>query len=254
MSLCVEHLSFGFHASLVLDDISFEIAYGNLVCLLGCNGAGKSTLLRCLLGLLPLKQGRVLVGKRDLSSLSRKEQAKTMAYIPQGSKIHYSDRALDLVLMGTTSQLSPIACPGKPQMAVAQEAFSLLGISHLAHRCYDQLSGGEQQMVLIARAIAQQAPILIMDEPCANLDYGNQSLLLAKIQELTKYNYLVLMSTHNPDHVLRYAHEALILQNKTILALSSPREGLDATLLEGIYGIPMLVQTLGGIPSCVPLV
>lgn len=253
MSLCVEHLSFGFSSSVVLDDISFQLEYGTLVCLLGCNGAGKSTLFRCILGLLPHQKGRILVDQRDASSLSRRERAKAMAYIPQGSKVSYSDRALDLVLMGTTAELGLFSSPGKAQMERAQRALSLLGIPHLAHCCYDHLSGGEQQLVLIARAIAQQASILIMDEPCASLDYGNQSLLLTQLQNLTKYNYLVLLSTHHPEHVLRYADEALILQDRTIECLSSPSERLNASLLQRIYGIPMLVQTVGGIPSCVPL-
>lgn len=252
MSLRVKNLSFGFPSMKILDDIFFEAQYGHLVCLLGCNGAGKSTLFRCILGLLPYQNGSILVDDTDILSLSIKDRAKKIAYIPQrlSRDCHYV--ALDLVLMGTTSQLGHFSSPGRNQITKAYEALEMLDVAYLAKRCYAQLSGGERQLVLIARAIAQQTKILIMDEPCASLDYGNQIMVLEQIKKLTKQNYLVLMSTHNPEHALLYADEALVLLDKKIECFHSPCEIMNASMIERIYHVPVVIYEVGGIPVCIP--
>jgi iron complex transport system ATP-binding protein len=252
LSLRVDHLSFGFHGIKALDDIFFEVDYGNLACLLGCNGAGKSTLFRCILGLLPYQQGNIFVDDTDISSLSIKDRAKKIAYIPQGLSGDCYYVALDLVLMGTSSQLGHFSSPGKIQITRAYEALEMLDIAYLAKRCYAHLSGGERQLVLIARAIAQQTKILIMDEPCASLDYGNQIMVMDEIKKLAKQNYLMLMSTHNPEHALLYADETLVLLDKKIECFHSPCEIMNASLIERIYGVPVVIYEVGGIPVCIP--
>lgn len=252
MSLHVNHLSFGFHSTKVLDDIFFEVSDGSLVCLLGCNGAGKSTLFRCILGLLPYSQGTVLVDGIDILSLSIKDRAKKIAYIPQGISAKCYDMVLDLVLMGTTSRLGPFSCPSKTQIATAYEALEMLDIGSLAKRCYAHLSGGEKQLVLIARAIAQQTKLFIMDEPCASLDYGNQIMVMDKVKTLTKQDYLVLMSTHNPNHALLFSDKILVLVDKKLECFQSPSEIMATSIIDRIYGVPVVLYEVGGIPICIP--
>lgn len=252
MSLCVEHLCFGYRCWNVLDDVSFSADDGNLYCLLGCNGAGKSTLFRCILGMLPFKKGRILADGADIRSLSIKERARRIAYIPQSQSGVFNYSALDIVLMGTTSQLSSFSCPGKSQVEKALKAMEALGVARLAERSYAHLSGGERQLVLIARAIAQQATTLIMDEPCSSLDYGNQIYVMQQVKNLAKKGYLVLMSTHNPEQAFLFADQVLVLQDKRIECCGAPREVLSAPLIERIYGISVTLHDVDGIPVCIP--
>lgn len=252
MSLRVEHLTFGYRCWNVLDDVSFEAGDGNLICLLGCNGAGKSTLFRCILGMLPYKKGNIQVDGTDIHSLSIKERAQRIAYIPQSQTGVFNYSVLDIVLMGTTSQLGSFSCPGKSQIEKATEAMEMLGIAQFAERSYAHLSGGEQQLVLIARAIAQQAKTLIMDEPCSSLDYGNQVYVMEQVKSLAKQGFLVLMSTHNPEQAFLFADQVMVLLNKKIECCGSPGEVLDAPLIERIYGIPVSLHDVDGTYLCVP--
>ena len=252
MSLSVQNLSFAYNCWKVLENVSFEAEPGNLICLLGSNGAGKSTLFRCILGMLPYKRGSIRVDGEEVLPLSYQERAKKIAYIPQSQTGVFNYSALDIVLMGTTSQLGRFSCPGRAQTEQARAALELLGIEHLENRNYAHLSGGEQQLVLIARAVAQQARTLIMDEPCSSLDYGNQVRVMERAQNLAKQGYLVLMSTHNPEQAFQFADRALVLLDKRIECFGVPKEVLNARLIERIYGIPVTVYELDGASVCIP--
>jgi len=170
----IRNLKFAYGDYQVLKDISFEAREGAKLCILGPNGAGKSTMFRCILGLLRGYEGDILIDGTEVSDLPAKERASRMAYIPQTSRQAFSYTALDMVLMGASSSMSAWRSPGAKEKKQALNALERLEIRDLAGRLYTNLSGGEQQLVLIARAIAQGAKTLIMDEPTSSLDYGNQ--------------------------------------------------------------------------------
>lgn len=251
--LCVEHLSFAYREKNVLSEISFTLRGGEMLAVLGPNGVGKSTLFRCILGMLPGYSGQILLGGREIRRLSRAEMGKRIAYIPQIHRPTFGYTVLDTVLMGTTRQLSAFGQPGKAQIRVAMDALERVGAAHLAERDYAKLSGGEQQLALIARAIAQQAEILVMDEPTASLDYGNQFRVLKLAQSLAGAGYAVLLSTHNPQHALSFSSSVLALRDGSVEAFGEPKTVLNRELIAKLYGVDVcFVDTPAG-PMLVPL-
>ena len=239
--LKVEHLSAAYGGIHALYDISLKVDAGEIVAVLGANGAGKSTLFRCLLGFLTPQAGEIRLSGRPLSAYSRREAAEKIAYIPQSSEPIFNYTVLDTVLMGTTGTMNVLQRPGRRQQEAAMQALQRLGIEALAQRGIGTISGGERQLALIARALVQNAEILIMDEPTANLDFGNQQRVLAQIRALTARGYTVLLSTHNPEHALRYAHRVLALQGGHIAADGPTETALTPQLLQTLYGIQAIL-------------
>ena len=173
MSITIERLNFSYGNHPVLFDLNLEIPDATLVNVLGPNGVGKSTLFKCILGLNSGYTGRILVNGKDLSKLNIRQRAQEIAYIPQSHAPVYDYSVLDVVIMSTGHDLGIVGSPRKKHVERAYTALERVGIGHLAGRTYTQISGGEQQLVLIARAIAQDAHTIIMDEPTSALDYGN---------------------------------------------------------------------------------
>lgn len=254
MNLSVHSLYFSYQAAPLLRDLDFSLDTGSFVCVLGKNGAGKSTLFQCILNLQKNYTGMISLDGQNVKALKEKELAKSIAYIPQLHKQSFPFSVFDTVLMGTAASLSPFSTPKEAQKEAAMEALHLMGMEKYASRSFSHLSGGEQQMVLIARALAQKAPILIMDEPCSNLDYGNQIRLLKKLKQLSALGYLVLLSTHNSEHAFLFADKVLVLHNGTAMTPGKPQEVLTASLLEEIYNIPIQLYTSSDVPQpvCIP--
>ena len=254
MSIEVKNLSFSYGERPVLRDVSFTLERGALLSVLGPNGVGKSTLFRCILGLLKGYSGTITVDGQSVRDLGARELAKRVAYIPQSNYPAFNYSVFDMVLMGTTAQTGALAPPGKQQERAAHEALERLGIAEFARRSYTQLSGGERQMVLIARALAQQSPVLLMDEPTANLDYGNQLRVLSKVRALAEEGYAVIQSTHNPEQSYLFSHEILAMRDGRVLAHGAPREVLNAELVKELYGVDVEVESLKGdrMRVCVP--
>ena len=240
MSIDVERLSFSYGAHPVLRDVSFRAEPGQLVAVLGPNGAGKSTLFRCMLGFLPHYQGSISLCGRDVRHLPRRELARLAAYIPQSSQPLFDYTVRDTVLMGA----DPFHAPGRRQQETADRALEQLGIQDLWDRGVNEISGGQRQLALIARAMAQQARILLMDEPTASLDYGNQFRLLRQVRALADSGYTVLLSTHNPEHAFRFATHALVLQDGGVRAWGPVKETLTEELLRDMYRIPLTVADI----------
>ena len=252
MSLTVENLSFRYEKHEVLHEITFTAQAGELLAILGPNGVGKTTLFKCVMGLERRYTGMILADGVDLSALSPRERAHRVAAIPQAHPLSFRYSAFDMVLMGTSHSLSPFAVPGERERGLARDAMERVNIAHLADRPFDHLSGGEQQLVFIARALAQQAKILLMDEPTASLDYGNRLLVLQVARDLAREGYTVLLSTHDPQHALWFADRALALKEGRMLALGTPRKIVTADLLQQLYGRRIeLVETEQG-PVLVP--
>lgn len=238
MNLSVKELCFSYHKGTpVLKNVSFDVRSGEFLSVLGPNGVGKSTLFRCLLGSQRDYTGRILVGGDDIRSLPPRERARRIAYIPQTHTPTFGYTVLDTVLMGTTRQLSPFAEPRREQVEQSVAALERVGVEHLSERNFAHLSGGEQQLVLVARAIAQQADILIMDEPTSSLDYGNQLRVLEQIRGLTREGYTVLLSTHNPQHALSFADSVLALSGGCVAAAGSTEGVLTPELIRKLYRI-----------------
>ena len=252
MSLVIENLSFRYGGREVLHEISFAAEVGELLAILGPNGVGKTTLFKCVMGLERPCAGRILADGTDLSALSPRARAHRVALIPQVHPLSFRYSVFDMVLMGTSHQLSSFAVPGERERAAARAALERVNVAHLSERPFDRLSGGEQQLVFVARALAQQARILLMDEPTASLDYGNRLRVLGAARDLARDGYTVLLSTHDPQHALWYADRAMALQDGRILALGAPREVVTADLLCRLYGRKIaLVDTPQG-PVVVP--
>lgn len=247
MSISVRNLSFAHGTQAVLDDVSFEAQNGRLLAVLGPNGVGKTTLFRCILGLLRGYTGTIEADGADTRAFGAHELARRIAYIPQtrGQAFNYS--VLEMALMGTSHAVAALSVPKQKETDAARAALAQVGIPHLADKSYAHLSGGEQQLVLIARALAQQSKTLLMDEPTANLDYGNQTRVLETVRELAGRGYTVLLSTHNPQHALWYADLALALSDGHVAAFGVPDAVIDAPLIRTLYGIDVrFMETEGG--------
>lgn len=239
----VMDLSFCYKQRDIFNNISFSLEPGQLICLLGQNGAGKTTLFKCILKLLKPSAGRIMIDRQNTEGFNPRQMAARVAYIPQCHTSVFGYSAWDVVLMGTTAQLSPFSVPGGRQAASTAHAMELLDIIHLAKRPYRELSGGEQQMVLIARAIAQEAGILIMDEPCSNLDYGNQIDLMRTLKKLSSEGFLILLSIHNIDLAMMYADQLLVLHKGALAASGPPELVVTEELISNIYGLKAAIAS-----------
>ena len=244
MSIEVQNLSFSYGDRPVLHDISFRVEKGEFISILGPNGVGKSTLFRCVLGLLSGYTGQVLVDGADSRSFSVREAARHIAYIPQSSHPIFNYSVFDIVLMGRTSGLSTFRSPKKQDAELCRWALEKVGIPHLSDRCFHRLSGGEQQLVLIARALVQKAPILMLDEPTASLDFGNQLLVLEQCRNLAREGYTVIQTTHNPEQSYQYSDRILTLQHGRVLAEGTPKEVLTEKTIRALYGVEVDVVSL----------
>lgn len=248
MSIICEDLAFSYGGAPVLSGMSFSVKDGELAAVLGPNGAGKTTLFGCILGLLPKYTGKVLIDSHDAAALSARALASLAAYIPQRREQPFGYTVFETVLMGTAHALSPFSSPGARERLQAEEALATVGIGALADKYYSRISGGEQQLVLIARALAQNAKTLIMDEPTASLDFGNEARVLSAVRGLADSGYTVLMSTHSPQQAVTYADTSVAILNGRTAASGPPEKVLTAELLRSLYGVDAaLVNTEHGL-------
>ncbi|MBR3554282.1 MAG: ABC transporter ATP-binding protein [Oscillospiraceae bacterium] len=254
MSIEVRDLRFGYGSGEVLRGVSFTAPTGRLTSVLGPNGVGKSTLFRCLLGLMKGYTGSITVDGEDTRRLSARALAKKVAYIPQSHYPSFNYSVFNMVLMGTTSQVSLMSSPGEKQRRAAEEALERVGVAHLRDKGYTNISGGERQLVLIARALVQDAKVLILDEPTANLDYGNQIRVMEQLRELNTQGYTVVQSTHNPEQAFLFSHNVVAMQEGRVLAAGAPSLVVTEELMEKLYGADIRVCSLydDRVRVCVP--
>lgn len=229
----------------VLRDVHFALDAGQVLCILGANGAGKTTLFKSILGLLPLWRGDLCVNGESIRHWARARIAQSIGYVPQISNPPFSYTVMDVVLMGRTAYLKSYQTPKEADEQIAAAAIAQLGIERLAGRRYLELSGGEKQLVLIARALTQQPQILIMDEPTTGLDFGNQQLVLEQVHLLAGKGLAVVMSSHFPDHAFLYADKVLTLKDGTVRALGSPTEVITEETLAELYGVQTRIIRTG---------
>ncbi len=226
----------------IVHDISFELEPGSFMCILGENGCGKTTLLKAILALLPARRGSVTIGKTNLHTLNEKQRAKHLAYIPQAHRTPFPFTAGDVVRMGRTAYHQRFSRETEIDRTIANACLRQMQIEHLDEWPYTKLSGGQQQLVLIARALAQQASFLIMDEPTSHLDYGNQYRVLEKVNELRQYGIGVLMVTHDPSHCFYASDRVMLMIDGKIVATASPEKVITSQSMSELYHFPIAVK------------
>ena len=233
MAIDVRTLSFSYGGAPVLQNVSFSARGGEVIALLGPNGVGKSTLFRCLLGFLKPQRGEVRIDGKALADFSRRALAREIAYIPQSYSPTFNYTVRESVLMGVTAKLGALEGPTAAQQALVMQMLDQLGIAHLAERGSRKISGGERQLMLIARALVQNARVLIMDEP----------------------TYTVIFSSHDPNQAFRHATRVLALKDGSILADGPSAQVLTEPVLSALYGIPVAVRSvdIGGTACTVSL-
>ena len=253
--LGVKDLAFGFPGRTVGSDVSFTLGAGEVMCVLGPNGGGKTTLFRTLLGLLAPHGGIITLEEKDLQTFSRAEIARRVGYVPQGHSAYFAYTVREFVLMGRTAHLGAFASPAKKDALVADRAMQSLGIADLADKPVTEISGGERQLALVARALAQEPRLLVLDEPTASLDFGNQVRVLEKISALASSGLAVLFASHDPDHAFLCAQRALLLAEGRVLEIGAPRDVIRPDTLERMYRVSVQVMPLpGGMHTCLPAI
>lgn len=248
----VQDLHFEYKKHKVLKGIDFDLHKGEVISLLGPNGCGKSTLIRLVLKLLDAED-KIKIQGRSLQEYSHKEIASHIAYIPQYHNVPFNYSVLEMVVMGRISKLGFFASPSKKDYEIASLALERVGISELKERPFGQLSGGQKQLVLLARAIAQEVNVFIMDEPVNGLDYGNQIRLLELINSLAGEGYTFLKTTHYPDHALLVSSRVVVMHEGKIIANGTPEEVIHSEMIENVYGIKAEIITHDTHKRCVPI-
>lgn len=231
------NIHFAYHRRQVLEDTTLALAPGELVCLLGANGVGKSTLLKIMQGLLKPQRGCVTLDGRPLSGMRRRQLARAIAYVPQVHAAPFPYTVREVALMGRLAANGVFRAPDAKDRALVENALEHLSIAHLAARPYTEISGGERQLALIARALVQEARFLVMDEPFAGLDYGHQMRLLARLQDLAAEGYGVLMTTHDPDQPLAGCQRVAMLVDRQIVVDGPPDTALTPEAIHRLYGV-----------------
>ncbi|GLZ54858.1 ABC transporter ATP-binding protein [Actinomycetospora sp. NBRC 106378] len=244
--LRLQDVACGYAGRAVLSGVSLEVRAGEILALLGRNGAGKTTLFRTVLGLLPAVGGTVEVGGRPLDRLSRRERARQLGYVPQVGEEPFGHRVLDVVLLGRTASLGWRPVPGPRDVAVARESLDRLDIADLAERGLGELSGGQRQLVLVARALAQRPAVLMLDEPTANLDLGNEVRVLACLRDLAADGVAVVFTSHRPEHAFGVGSRALLLQPDGSYTVGPVRDVLTAVDLGRAYGVEVRITPTDG--------
>lgn len=236
MDIKIESLYFGYDGNCILKDINLEFKNGNMYALLGRNGSGKTTLIKLILGLLNFNQGVITLDGKDIKSITIRDLSKLIAYVPQSEEGSYDIKVIELVVMGRNPYLNLFDIPSGEDYKLAEQALESLGIKHLSQKAYFQISGGEKQLTLIARALVQNTKFIIMDEPISNLDIKNQHEVLNKIKNISQELSIgVVLSLHDANLAERYCSEAVLLKKGEIISQGKTHEVLCEGSLENIY-------------------
>jgi iron complex transport system ATP-binding protein len=242
MTLAGRDLTIGYSDRVVGRGLDVKLEQGEVLALLGPNGGGKTTLLKTLLGILKPRDGEVAIDGRTLGAISVRERARLIAYVPQVHMPTFAFTVESVVLMGRTAHGNLFSRPSANDRAVAARMLEQFGIAHLAPRAYTMISGGERQLVLLARALAQEPRFVVLDEPTASLDFGNQGKVMREIRALAAAGHGVLFTTHDPNHALRAADRAYLLRAGARIAEGAVGTVLTRERLAELYGAP--VETL----------
>lgn len=232
-----DEITIGYPRRVVGKQLSLSVFNHEVLCLLGPNGSGKSTLFKTMLGLIPALSGTVCLKGVSLTKWSRADLARQVAYVPQAQTGVFPFTVLEIVLMGRSVRLSGFSSPSRHDHEVARRCLDQMGIASLADRIYTEISGGERQLALIARALAQEPVVLVMDEPTASLDFGNQIRVLEHIQKMREQGMGIFLCTHQPDHALRVADRIILLKHGQIRQLNTTSAADIVSSLAWLYDL-----------------
>lgn len=233
----IKSLSCGYCDKTVLENIDISMNKGELWCVMGANGAGKSTFFKTTLGLLPKKSGNIYLNGKSIDKWSIKELSKFMAYVPQNHMPPFSFKVYEMVAMGRQPYQKNCGILTSEDERIIDSAIRCMNIEYMANRDYTKISGGERQLVLLARAIAQETPVLFLDEPVSNLDFGNHAKLISYIRKFVHMGKLVIMTTHDPDHAFLPESNVLIIKDNKIMLKGYGKKVIDEKIIKTIYNV-----------------
>ena len=240
-AISAQNLTYEVEGKTLLDGVDLQAERGQLVGLIGPNGAGKTTLLRTISGILRYREGAIHLEGSDLKSMSPKDAAANLALVPQIAPYTYGFTSMELVLMGRYPHLGRFQIEGREDDRIAREAMRLTEIEQFADRTLDTLSGGERQRVFVARALAQQPRILLMDEPTANLDVLHQLKVLDLVRQLVDDGLTAVAAIHDLNMAARYCDKLVLLSGGQVLAEGLPSEVLTPETIESAFGVKSAV-------------
>lgn len=247
MSLAIETLSAGYGATPVLHDITLKVEEGGICALMGRNGSGKTTLLRCINAILKPKHGGVLAFGQDVSRLSRMEIARLISLVPQSTSTAFPFTCREMILMGAVARVKAWSAPGRKEAATAMEVLREVGIEELGNRPFNQLSGGERQLVMLARALFQNTPIMLLDEPNAHLDFSNQHRMMEIMRAVVKRRgATALISLHDPNLALHYCDHVAMLKKGRLVAYGPTGAVMEEKTLREVLGENIRTETTMG--------
>ena len=229
------HFSYPQHE--IFSGLDLTLEKSDFLCLLGANGCGKTTLIKCFASMHSLKEGTIQIMGRPLEQLSRRERATLIGYVQQEESVVFPYTVREMVTIGRAPHIGYMGSPSQEDFRIVDDAMERVGVSHLAEANFKTLSGGEKQLVFIARALAQQPRILLMDEPASHLDFRNQNMIMKLAAELAANGIGILMSTHSPDHVFNYATKTALMYQGAFIALGRPRDVLTEQQLSTAYSM-----------------
>jgi len=225
----------------VLKEIDFSLQSGKILSILSPNGCGKTTLLKCINGILHLRSGSILLDNKDISIYRVHELAKKIAYIPQFHNPIFPYKVIDMVLMGRNPYIPLYSFPRKNDIAITYQSLRELGIEYLAEKKYSELSGGERQLIFFARILAQQAELLLLDEPASHLDLSNQIKILDMIKQLSNFGITIIMSTHIPDQALMISDNCILMKEGQLYVYGDPEIVINTRNIEQVFGVSSMI-------------
>jgi iron complex transport system ATP-binding protein len=240
----VRGAAFRYGEHTIFSAVDLDVFRGEVLTVLGPNGCGKSTLLRCIGGALALAQGTVRIDNVDVSSLDTGARARKIGFLFQHHTASFPFPVLDVVTMGRTPHMSLFGAPSAKDVALAEEALDKVGIRHLKSRPYTELSGGELQLVLLARTLVQQPDVILLDEPTSHLDFKNQALSLKTIATLAADGVTMIMTTHDPNHAFLLPGRVLIMRPGGTILTGLASEVITESTLSATYGIDIAVFSI----------
>lgn len=252
MTIEVNNIKFGYTSNNILDNVSFSIEKSQIVSIVGPNGTGKSTLIKCIDGLLNPSKGSIYLDGNNINKMHRNDIAKELGYVPQSSSDIFDITVLDMVLLGRRAHIN-WRSKNKDKL-IALDALKSLGVENLAMKSFNKLSGGQQQKTIIARALAQEAKVLLLDEPTSSLDIKRQLEVMDVIESLTRLKGISsILSVHDLNLAARYSDKIIMMGNGKIVAAGKPLDVLNEDNIADVYGVEALIKVEKGYPYIIPI-
>ncbi len=245
MNIRIENGSFGYKdGPMLLKQIRLEAGEGQMIAVLGPNGVGKTTLLRCMLGLLPWKEGQTVLNGTEIKDIPKRSFWQQVSYVPQAKTAAAAYTVEEMLLLGRASHIAPFAAPAKADLMIVQDVMERLHITALRRKRCNAISGGELQMALIGRALVAGAGILVLDEPESNLDFRNQLIVLETLKELAQEGRTIIFNTHYPAHALQHADQALLLKADGSSRFGTVEEVITEDTIREAFGVHSVIRTI----------